>query len=85
MGRSYGRIDPVTGHDYMRVEGDTTPCDEQQIHAILKRCADRVANFPRRRRGARVHLAGRHAIAATGASTAWRGRRRADTTIRRER
>ena len=56
MGRSYGRIDPVTGHDYMRVEGDTTPCDEQQIHAILKRCADRVANFPRRRRGARVHL-----------------------------
>ena len=42
MGRSYGRIDPVTGHDYMRVEGDTTPCDEQQrvcraktkIHAI---------------------------------------------------
>ena len=33
MGRSYGRIDPVTGHDYMRVEGDTTPCDEQQIHA----------------------------------------------------
>ena len=30
MGRSYGRIDPVTGHDYMRVEGDTTPCDEQQ-------------------------------------------------------
>ena len=33
MGRSYGRIDPATGHDYMRVEGDTTPCDEQQIHA----------------------------------------------------
>ena len=27
----------MTGHDYMRVEGDTTPCDEQQIHAILKR------------------------------------------------
>ncbi len=51
MGRSYGRIDPVTGHDYMRVEGDTTPCDEQQIHAILKRRARGVPDFsPRARR-----------------------------------
>jgi hypothetical protein len=37
MGQSYGRIDPVTGHDYTRMDNDTAPIDEPQVHQILKR------------------------------------------------
>ena len=40
------RIDPVTGHDYMRVEGDTTPCDEQQDAM----CLPRARSFHRARK-----------------------------------